>query len=105
MPVADGETDVDEAGTRDRDIGDVGILFQLGDDDIGQRARVGSERFCQHHCGIGRDIAMARVTRRLDGDAAEIELRSLFPDQFYLFKGGFDPGFEVGKRFIALFHA
>lgn len=41
---------------------------------------------------------MAGVTRRLDGDAAEIELGSLFPDQIDLFKSGFDPGFEVGKK-------
>lgn len=69
LPVADGETDVDEAGTRDRDIGDVSIFLELGDDDVGQRARVGSEHFCQHHCGIGRHIAM----RRLLGAGPEID--------------------------------
>ncbi len=98
LPVADGKPDVDEARTGDGDVGYVGIFLQLGDDDFGERARIGPQRLCQHHRGIGRDIAVACITRRLDGDAAEIELGSLFLDDINLFKGVLNPGFEVGKK-------
>ena len=40
---------------------------------IGERARVHSRWFGEHHGGIGRDIAMRRVARRLDADRAAIE--------------------------------
>ena len=102
LPVGDGEMDIDEAGSRDRDIGDVRILLEPGDDLSAKRARIGAERLGQHHGGIGRDIAMAGVTRRLDGDAAEIE-RSLFPDEINLSRAFLIRSFEVGEEVHACF--
>jgi hypothetical protein len=90
LPISDGELDVDEARTGNRNVGDVSIFLQLGDDDLRQRARIGAERLCQHHRSIGRDIAMAWIARRLNGDTAEIKLGSLFLDHIKrLFRGRF----------------
>ena len=42
-------------------------------DEFSQCHRVLFDGPCQHHCGIGRKIAMRRVARRLDCDPGEIE--------------------------------
>ena len=39
-------------------------------DQLGQRARIGAGRLGQHHRGIGGEIAMRRIARRLDRDGA-----------------------------------
>ena len=74
LPVGNGKADIDETGARHADIGDLGIVLQLGDDEVGKRPRIEAERLGKNHRRIGRDVAMALVARRLDADSAEIEL-------------------------------
>ena len=48
-------------------------LAQFGRERLGQRARVGPGGLGQHHRGVGRQIAVARVARRLDRHGAAVE--------------------------------
>ena len=45
----------------------------LGDDRLGQRARIGAGALGQHHRRVGGEIAMRRIARRLDRDRAPLQ--------------------------------
>ena len=51
----------------------VGIASSFGTDQLGQRARIGARALGQHHRGIGREVAVAGVARRLDRDVLAVE--------------------------------
>ena len=70
-----GERQVDEAGARDRDRGDFVQLLQLRADLLGQRTRIGARRLGEDHRGIGGQISMRGVARRLDGDRTSLQPR------------------------------
>ena len=70
-----GQPQVDEPRPRDADFDDVGQGFQLGRDQSGKRARVGPGSLGEHHRGIGREVAMGSIARRLDRDRLAIEPR------------------------------
>ena len=55
------------------DFGDVGQRLELGRDQCGQRARVGPRPLGEHHRGIGGEVAVACVARRLDRDGLAVE--------------------------------
>ena len=67
------QAQVDEAGRRYRHLLDVGGRAQPGGKQLGQLQRRAPRRFRQHQRGVGRGIAVRRITRRLDGDALEVE--------------------------------
>jgi hypothetical protein len=69
---------VDEAGTGDLNGRDIAIAPESCRDLLCQRARIFPDRLRQDHRGIGRQIAMGRVARRLDGDAAQIKYATIF---------------------------
>ena len=64
---------VDEAGTGDVDRCNQIVRAQLGRDRLGEIARFCLGLLGQHHRGIGRHVAMRRITRRLDHDPREID--------------------------------
>jgi hypothetical protein len=70
-----GQRQVDEARAGDRDRGDLVELLQLGADLLGQRARIGAGRLGEHHRGVGRQVAMRRVARRLHRDRPSLQSR------------------------------
>src|SRR3546814_17317051 len=57
----------------DARLGHLVELAEFGNKQVGERARVHSCRLCEHHGGVGRNVAMRRVARRLDADRAAIE--------------------------------
>ena len=65
--------EIDEAGTGDLDGGDQIVGAQFFRDLVGELARLRLGVLGQHHRGIGRHVAMARIARRLDHDAGEID--------------------------------
>ena len=67
--------DVDEAGPGDLDLCDARIVLEVGDEQLGQGARVHARFLGQHHGGVRGEIAMGGIARRLDHDAADIEPR------------------------------
>ena len=67
-------------------LGDVGVGAQRGGERLGECARVLAGRLGQHHGGIGGEIAMAGVARRLDGDARQIERAAVFAFQIKRFE-------------------
>ena len=69
------EPEIDEAGAGDLDLGDARIVLQIGDEKLGQGARVHARLLGQHHGGVRGEIAVGGVARRLDHDAADIEPR------------------------------
>ncbi len=67
------ERQVDEARPRDLGLGDLGKLCELGRDLLGKLARLQARVLGERHRRIGREIAVARLARRLDHDARQIE--------------------------------
>ena len=73
------ERQIDEARREDRAaaIAQVKALMEqhglTAADLIGKAARIGPGGLRQHHRGVGREIAMRRIARRLDRNSAEIE--------------------------------
>ncbi len=68
------EADVDETGPRDIGRNNVRIAGQMRHDLVRQRARIALCLLGQHHRGIGGQIAMRRIARRLDRDIAAIAI-------------------------------
>ena len=70
-----GQAQIDK--TRPCDINGRHILYraQFCSQRLGQRARVHARRLRQHHGGIGRQIAMAGIARRLDRQIAAVHTR------------------------------
>ncbi len=66
---------VDEAGTGHLDRRNQVVGAQLGRNGVGEITRLGLGFLGQHHGGIGRHVAMARVLRRLDHHAREVGAR------------------------------
>ena len=50
-----------------------GKRLELGRDQPGKRARIGPRPLGQHHRGIGGEVAMAGIARRLDRDRLAVE--------------------------------
>src|SRR3546814_6716784 len=72
-PAVVGETQVDEARTGDARLGHLLELAEFGDEQVGACARGHSRGLREYHGGIGRDIAVRRVARRLEADRAATE--------------------------------
>ena len=70
------ESEIDEAGPRDVDLGNLVVGAQPLGDGFSQFARLLAGVFRQHHCGIGRHVAMGQIARRLDHDARKIRSRT-----------------------------
>ena len=65
--------EIDEAGTGDLDGSHQIVGAQFFRDLVGELARLDLGVLGQHHRGVGRHVAMARIARRLDHDAGEID--------------------------------
>ena len=72
-PGIGGQPEIDESRPGDLDRGHRRERFQLGLDRFGERARVGSGGLGKHHRGVGREVAVRRIARRLDRHAAAIQ--------------------------------
>ena len=66
------ERKIDEARSRDLDLGDT-LRMEARSDLLRERARRHPRFLGEHHRGVGGDVAMAAVARRLADDAREIE--------------------------------
>ncbi len=71
VPDGVGETEVDEAGTGDLHRGHIGVVLEMLDQRRSDFARVLAQRLGDDHGGIGTQIAMGGIARRLDHDAGE----------------------------------
>ena len=67
------EREIDEAWAGDVDLGDESVGAKLFRDRFGKLARFLAGILGQHHGGVGRDVAMRRIARRLDGHARLID--------------------------------
>ena len=72
MPVAIADPRLTKPGPGHFGRGDIRVGPQRFGDLLGQRSRVLAGRLGQHHRGIGREIAMRGVARRLDADPRQI---------------------------------
>ena len=97
LPEGVGEPDVDEAGAGDIDLDDVGVGAKRFGDGLGERARVLAGGFGQHHGGVGGEVAVAGVARRLDGYARQVERAPVPVLQVQRLNGGDDPLVEIGE--------
>ena len=61
-----------EAGRR---LGHLVQRAEFADEQVGERARIHARRLGKHHRGVGRQIAMRGIARRLDRDIREIKAR------------------------------
>ena len=68
------ERQIDEARTGDVNLGHQRFGAQCLGNGVGQFARLLAGVFRQHHRGVGRHVAVARIARRLDHDARQIGL-------------------------------
>ena len=75
---------------------DLGECRQARHDQFGQRAGILAGRLCQHHRGVGREIAMARVAWRLDRDIPSIETGRQVAGSLEVVENGADPVGEAG---------
>jgi len=66
------EPEIDEAGAGDLDGLDLRMGPEPGRDQLRQRPRRLAEGLVEHHRGIGGDIAMGRIARRLRRDAGKV---------------------------------
>ena len=67
------DAQVDEARPGNARFGHFADRRQFGDEQFGKGARARPCGLGEHHCGVGRNIAMRRVARRFDADRAAIE--------------------------------
>ncbi len=74
-PDRSGDRQVDEAGSGDVHTDHVVEGRKECGDPVGEIARLHPRVLRQHHGGVGGEVAMGRVTRRLDHDAVERCLR------------------------------
>ncbi|MND79342.1 hypothetical protein D3C80_710780 [compost metagenome] len=98
LPVTGRKADIDKAGAGHRNFADVGIIAQCCRNQVGKRARIGAERLCQDHSCVGRHIAVALVTRRLDSQSSEIDFTALFLDNINCFQRVLNSIIEVSKK-------
>ena len=76
VPGGVGEAEVEEAGTGDLGRDDLGVVLE-GVGELGRDlARILAERLCDDHRGVGREIAMRGIARRLDDDLARGDRRA-----------------------------
>ena len=73
LPIAVGQAQVDESRSGDLHPGDIGQPAQPFGELVGEQPRRHVRGFGQHHGRIGRQIPMACLPRRLDGDPGGIE--------------------------------
>ena len=66
-------------GPGDLGLGHLGTLAELGRDLLGEIARLEAGVLGQRHRGVGGEIAVARLARRLDHDARKIGRRGKAP--------------------------
>ena len=92
------EPEIDEARTGDLDRGDVRVGLEMLDERRRHLARILAQRLGDDHRGIGREIAMAGIARRLDHDRAtsSSSLGDLGIES--ALSGSRDPGGEIGER-------
>ena len=64
---------------------------------LGKRARILAGSLRQHHGGVGREVAMAGVARRLDRDALEVERAAVRRLEVKASNGLVDPLVEIGE--------
>ena len=94
------EHDIDEAGACDLGALHIRLKPEIGDKPFGERARVrarllGFPRV--DHRRVGREVAVGRVARRLDDEAAKIEVRRQFARGDPLFDETGDARLELGE--------
>ena len=68
-----GKAEIDEARSGNRDRHHIGIILQQSHQSFGQFARRHSGFLGQHHRGIGGQIAMRGIARRLDHHPRQIQ--------------------------------
>ena len=93
-----GQGQVDEAGA-----GDAGYLhliqrLQLGHDRVGQRARIGAGGLGQHHRGVGGQVAMAGIARRLHRHRLAVEAGGQRAFSLQRVEHGIEMGGETGVK-------
>ena len=104
-PRALRDAQVDEARPGNLRALDIRIAAQVLDDLFGQRARIGARRLGQHHRGVGGNIAVCRIARRLHRD---IGARSTGGQSaLHLQRGehGIDPLCKRGVNCVVIRHA
>ena len=74
-PEGVADLEVDEAWPRHRAIDHVRIGLEAREQRLGDVARLLARGLGQHHGGVGRDVAMRRIARRLGRDRGEIQRR------------------------------
>ncbi len=78
-----------------------GSRVEIGDERRRESARIRARllRFPRvDHRRVGREVAMRRLARRLDDEAAEIEVARQFPGRDPLFEQPRDARLEVGEN-------
>ena len=94
-PEAIGDLEIDEAWPRDGAVGHITIGLEPAEQGLGDITWLLARRFGQHHGGIGRDIAVRRVARRLGGDGGKVEVFGQLAGGLHGFQGRDDLADEV----------
>ena len=94
-PEGVGDLEVDEARTGDGTVDHVGVGFQAGQQRLGDVARLLARGLGQHHGGVGGDVAVRRIARRLGGDGGKIELFRQFAGRLHGAERAFDLADEM----------
>ena len=94
-PEGVGDLEIDEARPRDGAVDHVGIGLEAHQQRLGDVARLLARGLGQHHGGVGRDVAMRRIARRLGGDGGEIERGRQFAGRLHGPERAFDLADEM----------
>jgi hypothetical protein len=98
LPEAGGKAQIDEARPGDLGRRDIRIPRQRLADLRGKRARVLADRLAEHHGGVGGDVAMRRIARRLGNDSAKLKRIARQCFQIKRLDGFLDPIVEIGEN-------
>jgi len=97
-PIEIDQAQIEKARTGHLHLGHRRQTAQLGGQQIGQGARRHAGLLAQHHRGIGGDVAMTDVARRLGGDLGHIKAGRQFAGLGQAAQGGQDIVAEGGKQ-------
>ena len=92
------EHEIDEARPGDIDAGHQVVGAQFDRKGFGQIARLGLGVLRQHHRGVGRHVAMARIARQFHHDARQIGVLRQYPFIHQHAAGGADPRQHVREK-------
>jgi hypothetical protein len=96
MPGGLIEPNVDEARPGDRSGHHAAQFFQLGRQQPGKRARIGTRPLGEHHRRVDRQIAMRRIARRLHRHRAALQASGQDALGFELIEHGIELRGETG---------